>query len=92
MVRQKITSYCGFDFDGKLSDVLRRVKGMIKDHGDDAILDYEQCAYDDDYQFNLYIERPENEDERAKRIAVEDEREKYERENYKRLHKKYGEK
>ena len=92
-VKDNINTYCGYDFEGKVTNVIATLQGWVEEHGPDIELDYDQCQYDDDYEFNLSNRRPENAVERAKRLDQEktdkERQDKWDRENYEKLKKKF---
>lgn len=94
LVKEKVTTYSGYELDGKVKDAIVILQKLIKTYGPTVSLDYEQCQYDDDYEFNIYIEREENNMERAKRLNLKKEqdaqRDEWDRREYEKLKAKFG--
>ena len=87
---------CYIDVEGKLSDLLKEVKRLIKDYGPDAYIDGQTDAYSnsDRETFYVFTMVPETDEQYNKRIAYE---EKWSKESedrdvaeFKRLPAKFG--
>lgn len=87
---------CYIDVEGKLSDLLKEVKRLIKDYGPDAYIDGQTEAYSDSDRETMYVftMRPEDDTEYNKRIAYEEkwakEAEDRDAAEFKRLQAKFG--
>jgi hypothetical protein len=99
VITEQIANFSTWEFEGKLSSVLERVQGLIKIHGPDARLDYNEHFYYDydpnpSPRFELYVEREENDAELKQRLFEQAEhtrkREEAERAEFERLSKKFG--
>lgn len=93
-VREKVTTLCGYELDGEVDDMIKTLQGLKDTYGPTVLLDYEQCQYDDDYEFNVYIVRDETNMERSKRLNRKKQEkardDKWDREQYEKLKAKFG--
>lgn len=99
MTRKKVNEHVG-DFDGFLlegtfEEAISALQGLRNEYGDDCFIDYEQERYDDYWTFNISRKRDETPTERKTRLAkdkaIKLDQEDYERKQYEKLKKKYGE-
>lgn len=98
-IRERIEEISTGELEGSLSLILQRVQGLIKKHGADAQLVYnEHFYYDYDSEptprYELYVEREENDTELKQRLFEQAEhtrkREEAEKAEFERLSKKFG--
>ena len=99
VISEEIANFSAWEFEGKLSSVLERVQELIKIHGPEARLDYNQYFYypyedQPSPRYELYIEREENDAEVKQRLFEQAEqtrkREEAEKAEFERLSKKFG--
>ena len=84
-------------FDGlSLKQLKVRVDELIIAYGEDASIGWHTYAYDDNRHLYIFKEIPETDDQMASRIAKEEEwdvnRKDYDRREFERLQKIYGDK
>lgn len=94
-VRVQEREISAYTFCASLGDIKEYIDTLIKQYGEDAVLDYSQYdVYDDGYSFMLYKTRLETDLEYETRINKEKytaaQLEQREREQMERLMKKYG--
>ena len=73
VISEQIANFPAYHFEGVLSSVLERVQEMIKIHGGDARIDYNQYFHYeyDNYptpRYELYVDRIENDAELKQRL------------------------
>jgi len=94
MVKDKVATYSGFELEGRVDEVIVTLQNLISAHGPTVSIGYEQCKWEDDYEFNVYLEREETAVERSRRLEKQKEdkakREKWDRRHYEELKKKFG--
>lgn len=99
IISLRVDHVSNYEFEGKLQTVLERVQELIKEHGPDARLDYnEHFYYDYDREpsprYEVIIEREETEAEANARVKKEKEdkasRDARDKAEFERLSKKFG--
>ena len=91
-VNQELSRLSLYDFDGDLNNVILMLQRIREDYPDKKIkLDLTTSRYDDDKEYAVVWERPENEEEIAKRLEDEAKRKEYRRAEFERLKKEFGE-
>jgi hypothetical protein len=99
VISEQISNFPAYTFEGTLSSVLERVQELVKIHGPDARLDYNQYFHYeyDNYptpRYELYIDRVENDAEVKQRLFEQAEqirkREESDKAEFERLSKKFG--
>jgi histidinol dehydrogenase len=99
MITEKVDYVSNYEFEGSLQSILERIQDLIKEHGPEAVLDYNANYYYDydtepSPRYEIYIKREETDDEVKQRLFFEAEqirqREEREKAEFERLAKKYG--
>lgn len=95
IVRVPEREFSAYDFSTSLGELRESINDLIKQYGEDAVLDYSQYdVYDDRYSYMLYKTRLETDLEYETRTNKEKHAaaqiEQREREQLERLMKKYG--
>ncbi len=99
-INDRVDNLSTWEFEGTLSTVVERLQTLIKQHGPNARLDYNEHFYYDydpnpSPRFELFVEREENDAELKQRLMQEAEytrkREEAEKAEFERLSKKFGE-
>lgn len=73
-----------------LIDLKIQIDEMIKQYGENAIVDDRQNEYDDDYYYAVFIERPETDEEYENRIKYYKQIQENRKALYESLKKEFG--
>lgn len=93
-VNEEVGTFDGYELDGTFTSAILKLTALHEHYGEECTIDYAQCQYDDGYEFKIYRKRDETKEEREARLKkdrdVKSNREKWDREQYVKLKKKYG--
>jgi hypothetical protein len=91
LIWDKVDNVDGYDFDGTIVKAIARLESLAATHGGDAKLDWGQHdQYDEGYSFAIEVEREETDYEYSLRLERDQVSEAYERQQYERLKKRFG--
>lgn len=99
IIQVMVASISPYDFDGKVSDVIDRLKSYADEHGPDVRLDWDMYHYEPydtspSPRYRVLVTRLETDEEYAKRLAEEaaqqQARDARDRAEFERLQQRFG--